>query len=99
MINWDILTNDFLFDSNFLKISTGITQRLPISSLGINLEEIVKLIDQALLKLKILKFGTKDLKEIQLHSHLRFKRSKYVGIVKTKNNGKLILTKTSFVAH
>ena len=64
MFNWDILPNAFLFNSQsyltFSKISTGITQMVPISSPGIYLEEILKLINQTLLKSKFLKNGTKQ---------------------------------------
>ena len=64
MFNWDILPNAFLFNSQsyltFSKVSTGITQMVPISSPGIYLEEILKLINQTLLKSKFLKNGTKQ---------------------------------------
>ena len=84
MINWDILQNTFLFNSNFLKISTGITQR--VSQL-IHPENTWS---KYLLRLKLLKIGTKQPKKIQFHSEVHFKRSKYVRLVKTMDNAQLI---------
>ena len=66
MFNRDIIPNAFLFNSNFSKISTGIKQRFAISSPGIYLEEILKLINQTLLKLKFLNIGAKQPKKCSL---------------------------------
>ena len=69
--------------SNFLKISTGITQGVPISSPWTYLEQILKLMGQTLVRLKQLKIGTKQSKKIKIHSDLLFKQSEYVRLVAT----------------
>ena len=69
--------------SNFLKISTGITQGVPISSPWTYLEQTLKLMGQTLLRLKQLKIGTKQSKKIKIHSDLLFKQSEYVRLVAT----------------